>query len=213
MESRQQRSQFWNIAARRMCGGFEEQRWVIDNIIRANASIGISRARSILAAPAGSKPTRISRAFANASRKWRISDRHSRRWRGAARPRREPPRRRKQLQTAARELFMAAVHWGAAQWPYDENDETNIAYNQKKRECFQKYAALADHHVEPVWIPFRDKALPACFHLPPNYRGGRIPVVISIPAWTVSRDRRRAVWRPLAQSRIGSARHRRSGAI
>ena len=76
---------------------------------------------------------------------------------------------------------MAAVHWGAAQWPYDENDETNIAYNNKKRECYAKYAALADHHVEAVWIPFKGKAIPAWFHLPPGYTGGRIPVVIAIP--------------------------------
>ena len=76
---------------------------------------------------------------------------------------------------------MAAVHWGAAQWPYDQNNEANIAYNNKKRECYAKYAALADHHIEPVWVPFRDKAIPAWFHLPPNYKGGRIPVVIAVP--------------------------------
>src|SRR2546430_13491573 len=70
---------------------------------------------------------------------------------------------------------MAAVHWGAAQWPYDQNNETNIAYNNKKRECYAKYAALADHHVEAVWVPFRDKAIPAWFHLPPGYNGRRLP--------------------------------------
>ena len=76
---------------------------------------------------------------------------------------------------------MAAVHWGAAQWPYDQNDETNVAYNIKKRECYAKYAALADHHVEAVWMPFKDKAIPAWLHLPPGYTGGKLPVVISIP--------------------------------
>jgi dipeptidyl aminopeptidase/acylaminoacyl peptidase len=76
---------------------------------------------------------------------------------------------------------MAAVHWGAAQWPYDQNNDTNIAYNAKKRECYTKYAALADHRVEAAWIPFEDKAIPAWFHLPPNYKGGRIPAVIAIP--------------------------------
>jgi len=64
---------------------------------------------------------------------------------------------------------MAAVHWGAAQWPYDENDETNIAYNNKKRECYAKYAALADHHVERCGCRFQDKAIPAWLHLPPAY--------------------------------------------
>ena len=41
--------------------------------------------------------------------------------------------------------------------------------------------ALADHRIEPVMIPFKGKALPGWFHLPPNYQGGRIPVVISFP--------------------------------
>ena len=76
---------------------------------------------------------------------------------------------------------MAAVHWGAAQWPHDQNDETNIAYNNKKRECFAKYAGLADHSVEAAWVPFQGKAIPAWFHLPPGYQGGRVPVVIAVP--------------------------------
>ena len=41
--------------------------------------------------------------------------------------------------------------------------------------------ALADHRIEPVMIPFKGKTLPGWFHLPPNYKGGRIPVVISFP--------------------------------
>ena len=83
--------------------------------------------------------------------------------------------------TARDNYFMAAIHWGAAQWPYDENDETNIAYNRKKRECYLAYARLADHKVEAVWLPFKDSALPAWFHLPPGYAGGKIPVAIVIP--------------------------------
>jgi dipeptidyl aminopeptidase/acylaminoacyl peptidase len=85
------------------------------------------------------------------------------------------------LVTARDNYFMAAIHWAAAQWPYDQNDEPNIALNEKKRECYAAYATLADHRVEAVWIPFRGKAIPAWFHLPPGYQGGRVPVVISIP--------------------------------
>src|SRR5579883_964774 len=95
---------------------------------------------------------------ASACRRWRISGPPSPRPRAAARRRRAPPKR-----------------------PYDENDETNIAYNQNKRECYQRYAQLSDHKVEAVWIPFADSALPAWFHLPPGYGGGRIPCVIAIP--------------------------------
>jgi len=40
---------------------------------------------------------------------------------------------------------------------------------------------MADHKIEAAWIPFKDTALPAWFHLPPNYKGGTIPVIINVP--------------------------------
>ena len=51
----------------------------------------------------------------------------------------------------------------------------------KKRENYARYAGMADHKVEAAWIPFKDTALPAWFHLPPNYSGGKIPVIINVP--------------------------------
>ncbi len=160
---------------------FDEQRWLIDNIIRANG-IDWDQPRSLyIHAPCGieanadfagirervKKMADIGPAFA------------------AVALRREAKANAAALVdhkvTARDNFFMAAVHWGAAQWPYDENDETNIAYNNKKRECYAKYATLADHHVEAVWLPFQGKAIPAWLHLPPGYSGGRLPVVIAIP--------------------------------
>ena len=101
--------------------------------------------------------------------------------------RRPPPRGQSQCRRAARPQGHRARQFlhgrrplGAAQWPYDENDETKIAYNNKKRECYAKYAALADHHVEAVWVPFKDKAIPAWLHLPPE----------TIPAQGAGRDLR-----------------------
>jgi dienelactone hydrolase len=160
---------------------FDAQRWLIDNIIRANG-IDWDQPRSLyMHLPCGieanadfagirervKKMADIGPAFAAVAR------------------RREAKANAAALAdhkvTARDNFFMAAVHWGAAQWPYDENDETNIAYNNKKRECYAKYAALADHHVEAVWVPFKDKAIPAWLHLPPGYAGGKLPVVISVP--------------------------------
>jgi len=160
---------------------FNAQRWLLDNVIRANG-IDWDQPRSLyLNAPCGieanadftgvrervKKMADIGPAFATVAR------------------RREAKAKAAQeaghLVTARDNYFMAAIHWAAAQWPYDQNDETNIALNEKKRECYTAYAELADHRVEPVWIPFRGKAIPAWFHLPPGYQGGRVPVVISIP--------------------------------
>jgi len=57
----------------------------------------------------------------------------------------------------------------------------HIELHQKKRACYANYARLADHKVEAVAVPLRDKSIPAWFHLPPGYAGGKLPVVISVP--------------------------------
>jgi dienelactone hydrolase len=160
---------------------FDAQRWLIDNIIRANG-IDWDQPRSLyIHAPCGieanadfagirervRKMADIGPAFAAVARRREAK----------AKAALEADRKI----TARDNFFMAAVHWGAAQWPYDENDETNIAYNNKKRECYGRYAALSDHRVEAVWVPFQDKAIPGWLHLPPGHSGGKLPVVISVP--------------------------------
>lgn len=159
-----------------------EQRWTLDNIIR---SVGMDwdQPRSVyLAAPCG--PAAASDFAAVRARIQKYAD---------AAPAFEAQARRREanakaalaegFSVAAREhYFIAAVHWAAAQWPIDENNAQNKAYNQRKRECYAAYAKLADHRVEEAWIPMPDGSkLPAWFHLPPGYSGGRIPVVVSIP--------------------------------
>ena len=160
---------------------FGEQRWLLDNIIRANG-IDWDQPRSLyMSGPCGveanadfagirervKKMADIGPAFEAVARR--------REAKAIAAEKADNP------VTARDNYFMAAVHWGAAQWPYDQNDETNVAYHLKKRECYTKDAALSDHIVEAAWIPFKGTALPAWFHLPPNYKGGKIPVVVSVP--------------------------------
>ena len=116
--------------------------------------------------------------------------------------------------TARDNYFMAAVHWGGSQWTFDENNEQNIFLNQKKRACYANYARLADHRVEPVWIPFQDTALPAWYHLPPDYTEGRMPAVVSLPGMDSFKEmQRRALRRSLAQSRHCRARGGRAGPV
>lgn len=160
---------------------FDEQRWLIDNIIRANG-IDWDQPRSIyIQMPCGLE---ANADFAGIRERVKRMADIGPAFEAVARRREAKARAAEEagnLVTARDNYFMAAVHWGAAQWPYDQNNETNIAYNNKKRECYTKYAALADHRVEAAWIPFEGKAIPAWFHLPPNYSGGRIPAVIAIP--------------------------------
>ena len=160
---------------------FNEQRWLIDNIIRANG-IDWDQPRSLyIQAPCGLE---ANADFAGIRERVKKMADIGPAFEAVARRREAKAKAADEAGnkvTARDNYFMAAVHWGAAQWPYDQNDKANIAYHTKKRECFTKYAALADHHVEPVWIPFEGKAIPGWFHLPPGYSGGRIPVVIAIP--------------------------------
>ena len=161
---------------------FREQRWLLDNTIR---SVGMDwdQPRSIyLSSPCG--PEANADFAALRQRITKLAD---------ASPAFEAVARRREAKaqaaekdgatvTARENYFMASVHWGAAQWPIDENTEQNRFNNQRKRECYTKYAALADHHVEAAWIPLPDgRSLPAWFHLPPGYQRGRLPVVVSLP--------------------------------
>ena len=112
---------------------FNAQRWLLDNTIRANG-IDWDQPRSLyLNAPCGveangdfagirervKKMADIGPAFATVAR----------RREGKAKAAQAEGR----LVTARDNYYMAAIHWAAAQWPYDQNDEANIALNEKKR--------------------------------------------------------------------------------
>jgi dienelactone hydrolase len=158
-----------------------EQRWALDNVLRSvgidwdqprsfylNAACGIEGGADFAAIRERVKKyADIEPAFANTARRREAKAR-------AAEEDGSPV-------TARDNYFMAAIHWGSAQWARYANDPTNLAYNKSKRDCYTRYAALADHKIEAVMIPFKGKSLPGWFHLPPNYQGGRIPVVISFP--------------------------------
>ena len=162
-----------------------EQRWTLDNVIQANG-MDWDQPRSVyLNAPCGPEANADFAAIRARIRKY-----------ADAAPAFEAVAKRREAKAEAAEkegnfvtardnYFMAAVHWGGAQWPIDEANAQNLAYNKRKRDCFGRYAKLADHRIEEVWVPlgdkFGDKKLPAWLHLPYGYTAGKVPVVISVP--------------------------------
>ena len=160
---------------------FAEQRWAIDNIIRANG-IDWDQPRSIyLSAPCGVEASADFAAIrARVEKMADIGPAFE-----SVAMRREAKARTSEaegnLVTARDNWYMAAIHYGAAEWPYDDSDEIHVGLHTKKRECFANFARLADRKVEAVSIPFNGKSIPAWFHLPPSYSGARVPVVIAIP--------------------------------
>jgi len=160
---------------------FSEQRWTIDNVIRANG-IDWDQPRSIyLSAPCGveanadfaairarvQKMADIGPAFESTAKRREAKAR-------AAEAEGNPV-------TARDNWYMAAIHYGAAEWPYDDSGTQHVELHKKKKECFSSYARLADHRIEAVSVPLKGKSMPGWLHLPPAYSGGKVPVVIAIP--------------------------------
>lgn len=158
-----------------------EQRWLLDNTIRA-VGIDWDQPRSVTYnAPCG--PEANADFAAIRARVQKFAD-ISPAFETTARRREAKARaaeKADELVTARQNYFMAAIHYAASQWPYDENNEKNLALNEHKRDCYTRYAKLADHPVEAAWVPFQGKALPGWLHLPPGYQGGRIPAIWWIP--------------------------------
>jgi dienelactone hydrolase len=160
---------------------WQEQRWLIDSIIKANGVDWDQPRTKYLNFPCGMEASADFALIHQRIQKYAdISPAFA-----ATAKRREAKAKEAEEQgwtvTARDNYFMAAVHWGAAQWPYHDNDDENIALNERKRACYQSYARLAEHRVEAVWIPFGGKHLPGWFHLPPGFSGGKVPVVVEIP--------------------------------
>lgn len=174
---------------------WNEQRWLLDNVIRANgvdwdqprlgmlaASLGTEASADIAGINAQVKKfTDIAPAFEIVAKR-REAKALAAEKAGA-------------LITAREHFYIAANYWASAQWPIDKNSEQNKRYNTRKRECFDGYARLADHKVEAAWIPFEGKALPGWFHLPTDYKAGeKIPVVVSIPGMDGYKERAVALY-------------------
>jgi dienelactone hydrolase len=166
-----------------------EQRWLIDNVIRAVGMEWDQPRLSSLNAALG--PEAAGDTAAIRQRVQKLAD---------AAPAFEAVARRREAKaeaaeaaghpvTARENYFMAANYWASAQWPLDENSRQNLFYNQRKRECFQRYALLADHPIIEAWIPFQGKALPGWLHLPPGPRNGPVPAIVSIPGMDGFKER------------------------
>lgn len=161
---------------------FDEERWVLDNIIQANGvdwdqphTIILLRACGLdIAGDMNALRQRVKK-FADIAPAFEALAR-----------RRELLA--KQAEAAGEKIpardnyFFATQFWASAMWPIDEIDGTIKVYNTKKRENFTKYIEYADHHIEWAEIPYRGKTLPAVFHLPPGYQSGtKVPVVVIVP--------------------------------
>jgi dienelactone hydrolase len=160
---------------------WDEQRWVLDNVIGANGVDWDQPRSRYFNSACGIESNADFELIRNKVRKFADFGPAF-----EANAERREAKAREALKaghkvTARDNFYMAAIHWGASIWPHHSTSSTVVELNRRKRECYSQYAALADHTIEEVWIPFQDKQLPGWLHLPPNYRGNTIPLIISLP--------------------------------
>jgi len=159
-----------------------EQRWVLDNIIRANG-IDWDQPRSLLYnAPCGPEANADFAAIrARVTKYADITPAFE-----AQAKRRENLGKESEQEgdpiSARQHYFIAAVHWAASQWTFDTNSEHNRRNNERKRACYLKYAQYADHKVVAAWVPLSNgQKLAGWFHLPKNSSSGKVPCIVAIP--------------------------------
>ena len=139
---------------------FEDQRWVLNNIVRSNG-IDWDQPRSIyISGPCGMEgQADIAVVRERVKKMADIAPAFE-----AVAVRREAKAKAAEEAgnkiTARDNYFMSAVYWGAAQWPYDQNDEANVACStEEARELYE--VRSAGRPIKAAWIPFKDTALPA----------------------------------------------------
>src|SRR5260370_8399322 len=125
---------------------FSQQRWALDNIIRANG-IDWDQPRSIyLSAPCGVEANADFAAIR--ARVQKMAD-IGPAFESTAK-RREAKARAAEaegnLVTARDNWYMAAIHYGAAEWPYDDSGKQHVNLHYKNRDCFSHYARRAAHN-------------------------------------------------------------------
>jgi dienelactone hydrolase len=160
---------------------FNEQRWVLDNVIQAN---GVDWDQSHTGVVIGSGgPSTIPEMAELKKRVRRLVD-IGPAFEDLAKAREAQAKDAEKsgnAKAAGEHYYLAASYWASAMWTIDEISARIKMQNAKKLENFKKYMALANHHIEWVELPYRGKTLPAILHLPPGYQAGsKVPVIVAV---------------------------------
>jgi dienelactone hydrolase len=160
---------------------FNEQRWVLDNVIQAN---GVDWDQSHTGVVIGSGgPSTISEMAELKKRVVRLVDiapafeALAKKREGLAKDAEQSGNK----EAASEHYYLASNYWASAMWTIDEVNDQIKMQNDKKLENFRKWMAVADHHIEWIELPYRGKTLPAILHLPPTYQAGsKVPVIVVV---------------------------------
>jgi dienelactone hydrolase len=175
---------------------FDQQRWLLDNVIQAN---GIDWDQSHTGVAIKSGGPSVVPDMAELRRRVRRLVDIGPAFEDLAKKREAMAKTAEQGgdKIAARDhYYIASNYWASAMWTIDELDQRVKRQNDNKRDNFNKYMALADHHVEWVELPYRGKTLPAIFHLPPGYQAGsKVPVIVAVSGMDGFKERSVALYK------------------
>ena len=159
---------------------FEEQRWILDNLIQ---TVGVEWDQprvNYMSAPGGLEAMGDFRAAAARIAKYADVDRE---FMGAARRRQAKAEalEKEGRTVAAREsYFIASLLWATARWPIHEANERLLDLEVKMNHCYAKFIQHSTRTIERVEIPFGSQFLPAYLHLPIGIAPGKkVPCVIT----------------------------------
>lgn len=168
---------------------FEEQRWLLDAVIR---TVGIEWDQARIAAkarPIGPEAEHLFRACAQRIKKfediYREFSREARRQQDRA-----GTMERDGRSVSARETYMtAALLWSLAAWPIFERTETLHHADEQMNACYAGMVRHAPHPIERVEIPFGRSLLPAYLHFPRKAATGEcFPVVLAVGGMDSSKE-------------------------
>jgi dienelactone hydrolase len=174
---------------------FDEQRWVLDNVIQANGIDWDQSHTGVMIRSCG--PDVVADMAALRQRVKRLVD-IAPAFEQMAKKREGLAKEAEDLgdKTVARDnYFIAANYWASAMWTLDEANDHLKMQNTRKNDDYMKFAALADHHIEWIELPYRGKTLPAILHLPPTYQTGtKVPVIVALSGMDGNKERSVALY-------------------
>ena len=168
---------------------WQEQRWILDAVIR---TVGVEWDQGRLrygAAPGGSQAAGEFRTVGSKIK--RVGD-FVREFSNAAKRREKKAAAFEAAgrSVSARESYMtASLLWAAGRWPIFETNDELENLEKRMNYCYAKFIEFAPHPVEIVRIPFQGKELPAYLHLPRKANPGEtFPCVVNIPGMDSSKE-------------------------
>ncbi|HXG50275.1 MAG TPA: alpha/beta fold hydrolase [candidate division Zixibacteria bacterium] len=87
------------------------------------------------------------------------------------------------LVEAREHYYIASVFYTNAMWAiYEDHNPKRIAWQERKRACYDKFIQYAGRPIERVELPYQGNFVQALLHLPPGRsQGEKVPCVMYIP--------------------------------